>query len=72
VQAVNEFGGLSEKGTATDATTGIDDIYVNAENMTIEIYDVRGLRHEKLTQGVNIVKQIHTDGHVKVTKIVVK
>lgn len=72
VQAVNEFGGLSEKGTATDATTGIDDIYVNADDLTIEIYDVRGLRHEKLTQGVNIVKQIHTDGHVKVTKIVVK
>ncbi len=38
---------------------------------TFSSYDVRGLRHESLTRGVNIVKYIYSDGSVKVEKKVI-
>jgi len=72
VQAVNEFGGLSAKGEASDIPTGIDNITGDeAGIVATEIYDVRGLRHESLTRGVNIVKYIYSDGSVKVEKKVI-
>ena len=45
VQAVNEFGGLSAKGIANDnPATGIDNITADNENVSVEIYDVQGIR----------------------------
>ena len=45
MQAVNEFGGLSAKGEASDIPTGIDNITGDeAGIVATEIYDVRGLR----------------------------
>ncbi len=73
VQAVNEFGGLSAKGIATD-TSGICDITddESSDIVRTEIYDTRGIRIEEPVRGVNIVRNIHADGNATVKKIVLE
>ncbi len=63
VQAANEFGGLSEAGTAT-IDTGIESVS-NTEAATIgAIYSIDGKRLSKVKSGqVNIIK--YTDGSIK-------
>ncbi len=72
VQAVNEFGGLSAKGIANDDQSGIDSIITDSADVTVEIYDVRGMRHAALIPGVNIIKRTDSAGNVKVEKVVVR
>ncbi|MDE6684248.1 MAG: Ig-like domain-containing protein, partial [Duncaniella sp.] len=73
VQAVNEFGGLSAKGIANDnPATGIDNITADDENVSVEIYDVQGIRHASLINGINIVRKTDANGNVTVEKVVVK
>ena len=73
VQAVNEFGGLSAKGIANDnPATGIDNITAADENVSVEIYDVQGIRHASLINGINIVRKTDANGNVTVEKVVVK
>lgn len=73
VQAVNEFGGLSAKGEAKDITSGIDEISDNSSSaVSVEIYDIHGIRHESPSKGINIVKKIYADGSSIVEKFVVK
>ena len=70
VQAVNEFGGLSPKGTV-DLTSGIDNISGSDEDFTIvAIYDIYGRKHLKPVKGINIVHMVSPDGSIKIKKII--
>ncbi|MDE5785842.1 MAG: hypothetical protein K2H98_04850, partial [Duncaniella sp.] len=73
VQAVNEFGGLSEKAAVKNpGESGI--ITAEAEgNFTIEgIYNLNGIRLLAPVKGVNIIRLRDEAGNVKVEKIVMK
>ena len=70
VQAVNEFGGLSQKATANTAT-GIENVNLNG-NVDINdnggIYDMNGRKLFSMQRGINIVRM--SDG--RVVKIIQK
>lgn len=73
VQAVNEFGGLSEKAAVKNqGDSGI--ITTVAEgNFTIEgIYNLNGIRLETPAKGLNIIRLRDEAGNVKVEKIVIR
>lgn len=67
VQAVNEFGGLSQKGTAGSGTTGIGSVAA-AALAEEAVYTLDGRRVARMQRGVNIVRM--TDGSVR--KVVVE
>ncbi len=71
VQAVNEFGGLSEKASVT-TPSGL--VAVEAEgNFTVEgIYNLNGIRLDRPAKGVNIIRLRDDAGNVKVEKIVIR
>ncbi|MCM1162966.1 MAG: pectinesterase family protein [Muribaculaceae bacterium] len=70
VQAVNEYGGLSEKGQTLDYETGIDNILTTGEETIVGIYDLNGRALSALRSGINIVRVVNADGSVSVRKIV--
>ena len=73
VQAVNEFGGLSEKAAVKAAgESGI--ISTVAEgNFTVEgIYNLNGIRLASPVKGVNIIRLRDEAGNVKVEKIIIR
>ncbi|MDE6485443.1 MAG: Ig-like domain-containing protein [Duncaniella sp.] len=73
VQAVNEFGGLSEKSAVKAAgESGI--ISTAAEgNFAVEgIYNLNGIRLSAPVKGVNIIRLRDEAGNVKVEKIIIK
>lgn len=73
VQAVNEFGGLSEKGLATDGPNSvINSVAAAGEGEVIAIYDLQGRSLPAAIKGVNIVKTRMADGSIKVEKIIVR
>ncbi len=70
VQAVNEFGGLSEKAFANDSSS-INDIDMDTtEGTIIGIYDIYGHRLREYAKGLNIVHRCFPDGKVKIEKII--
>ncbi len=71
VQAVNEFGGLSERATVKD-TSSIIDTLTDLEGKVIGIYDLQGRALAAPAKGVNIVRILGADGTVTVTKTVVR
>ena len=66
VQAVNEFGGLSQKATA-NASTGITRLTSDSLHQTV-IYTIDGRSHASMQRGLNIVRM--SDGTVR--KVMVK
>ena len=69
VQAVNEYGGLSEKATANAATGISEKVTVESEEFAAaQYYTMDGRRTPQLQHGLNIVRM--SDGTVK--KILIK
>ena len=63
VQAVNEFGGLSQKGTVNN-TTGVNEkLGMRNEKWADAIYTIDGKRLSQLQRGLNIVRM--SDGSVR-------
>lgn len=70
VQAVNEYGGLSDYAFAV-ASTGIDNVETpSGEIVKSEIYTADGIKKNSLGQGINIIKTTDANGKVAVKKIV--
>lgn len=69
VQAVNEFGGLSAKGTP--GTVGLDEA-INEDFEIVAIYDIQGRPLARPTQGVNIVCKKSQSGSTRIEKLVVR
>ncbi|MCM1521937.1 MAG: pectinesterase family protein [Muribaculaceae bacterium] len=71
VQAVNEFGGLSEKGKTLDYISGINDVVASeGEETVIGIYDLNGRSLPAPVKGINIVRVLMSDGTVSARKII--
>ncbi|MBR0037754.1 MAG: Ig-like domain-containing protein [Bacteroidales bacterium] len=63
VQAVNEFGGLSQKATAKeDSTTGVESMKSVVNTTPQAVYTLDGRRQSTLQSGMNIVRM--SDGTV--------
>ncbi len=57
VQAVNEFGGLSQKSTVGGETpSGLELRVVSSQAETVDFFTPDGRRHSCLTRGLNIVR----------------
>ncbi len=69
VQAVNEFGGLSAKGTPS--TSGLDEA-VDEDFEIVAIYDIQGHPLARPVQGVNIVCKRSQSGATRIEKLVVR
>ena len=70
VQAVNEFGGLSEAATAV--STSIGSITQNSTVVNVQIFTIEGLQIKDLQKGINIVRSMMSDGSIKTEKIYIK
>lgn len=68
VQAVNEFGGLSQKATANATPTAIETVAGNHAARPEAIYAIDGKRIARMQHGLNIVRM--SDGTVR--KVLVK
>ena len=55
VQAVNEYGGLSEKSTAV-STTAVRELYTAPAAMSVRVYQLSGVQSTGLVRGLNIVR----------------
>lgn len=62
VQAVNEYGGLSEKSTAVSATA-VRELYTAPAAMSVRVYQLSGVQSTGLVRGLNIVRW--ADGTVR-------
>jgi pectin methylesterase-like acyl-CoA thioesterase len=64
VQAVNEYGGLSAKGVASNATS-IEGIVDRAAAPAVRrIYNLQGLRRSEVGKGVNLILEQDAQGQV--------
>ncbi|MCM1519190.1 MAG: pectinesterase family protein [Lachnoclostridium sp.] len=70
VQAVNEFGGLSTKGSVNNS--GLVAPEISSDYSIIDIYDLRGVKLQAPCQGVNIIRMVNASGDIKVEKVVIK
>ena len=70
VQAVNEFGGLSEAATAI--STSIESVVQSSTVVNMEIFTIEGLPAKGLQKGINIIRYTMSDGSVKTDKIYIK
>ena len=68
VQAVNEFGGLSQKATPNAISTAIETVAGNHASRPEAIYAIDGKRIARMQHGLNIVRM--SDGTVR--KVLVK
>lgn len=69
VQAVNEFGGLSAKGAASEGSS-IVDVEAAGEPTVIGIYDLQGRALKAPVKGVNIIRLMNADGTVTARKVI--
>lgn len=71
VQAVNEYGGLSELGTVSSSTaTGISETIQENGYVTQDIYTVNGTRVGTPVKGINIIRSIDSEGNVVTMKVI--
>lgn len=70
VQAVNEFGGLSAKGSVNNS--GLVAPEISSDYSIVDIYDLRGVKLQAPCQGVNIIRMVNASGDIKVEKVVIK
>jgi hypothetical protein len=64
VQAVNEYGGLSAKGVASNATS-IEGIVDRAAAPAVRhVYNLQGLRRSEVGKGVNLILEQDAQGQV--------
>lgn len=52
--------------------SSVDEIAGNSDVVSTEIFDLNGLRKRQLSEGVNIVRIVYSDGTVKTSKLIVK
>lgn len=71
IQAVNEYGGLSNAGKASEGTVGIDGVEAGQAITVTGIYSADGVKLNTYRKGVNIVTGKTADGKV-VSKTIVK
>lgn len=71
IQAVNEYGGLSKAGKASEGTVGIDGVEAGQAVTVTGIYSADGVKLNTYRKGVNIVTGKTADGKV-VSKTIVK
>ncbi len=69
VQAVNEFGGLSAKGIASETQSGIESIETDSDAVRSVYYDLHGRQLPTPCKGVTIVKHTGSNGVTKAEKI---
>ena len=73
VQAVNEYGGLSEKAAVKNSgESGIITTVADSTFSVEGIYNLNGIRLESPVKGVNIIRLRDDAGNVKVEKIVIR
>ena len=70
VQAVNEYGGLSGKGS-TSSSSGIEVIEFSpaAEPVSQTIYTMNGMQVSSFIRGINIVRTIDAEGNMTTSKV---
>ncbi|MCH5326505.1 MAG: Ig-like domain-containing protein, partial [Duncaniella sp.] len=71
VQAVNEFGGLSAKGS-TDKSSGVGAVVAETETEVIGIYDLQGRALHSPVKGLNIIMKRTADGKIFAEKVLIR
>ena len=69
IQAANEYGGLSAKGTVDGTTTGIGSVETEGELTLKGIYSVDGTKLAAAQKGLNILVYTTADGKTVVRKV---
>lgn len=56
-----------------DEMSAVKDIFSdNADIVSTEIFDINGVRHNQLVEGINIIRVTYADGNVKTSKLIRK
>ena len=70
IQAVNEFGGLSE--AASFETTSLKETEKSLTIVSVKYFSVDGIQRVEAEKGINIVQYRMNDGSVKTEKVFIR